>query len=289
MRRRSLLGLLIAGLIVCLAVGPYNPPIPPLGSEPAITPGTSLQYWRGDKSWQALPAAGVPLSTGTGFGSSYTVGTAANNLVQLNASAQLPAVSGALLTNLPGSYVNLQSSSPGTAQTGNGNITGTFIANAFSGSGANLTGLVQAQIAGLTTTDSPTFAALNIAAAPSALQTQVTFSGNFIFGTDANTNWADIWAGGVTPSFNNYFIQAQKAGAGVYFNATTDVNFCISNNVKMTLTSAGFGIGTATPTSSLQVVGLPEYADNAAALAGGLTAGAFYRTGADPDLVCVVH
>jgi hypothetical protein len=38
------------------------------------------------------------------------------------------------------------------------------------------------------------------------------------------------------------------------------------------------GIGTATPKSKLQVVGLPTYADNTAALAGGLTAGAFYRT-----------
>lgn len=46
------------------------------------------------------------------------------------------------------------------------------------------------------------------------------------------------------------------------------------------------GIGTQTPTSKLQVVGLPEYADNAAALAGGLTIGAFYRTG---DLLKVVH
>jgi hypothetical protein len=49
------------------------------------------------------------------------------------------------------------------------------------------------------------------------------------------------------------------------------------------------GIGTVVPTSPLQVVGLPAYANNAAAVAGGLTAGAFYRTGGDPDLVCVVH
>lgn len=49
------------------------------------------------------------------------------------------------------------------------------------------------------------------------------------------------------------------------------------------------GIGTTNPTSKLQVVGLPVYANNAAAIAGGLTAGAFYRTGADPDVVCVVH
>jgi hypothetical protein len=46
------------------------------------------------------------------------------------------------------------------------------------------------------------------------------------------------------------------------------------------------GIGTSSPTSKLQVVGLPTYADNAAALAGGLTAGAMYiRTGHGLDIV----
>jgi hypothetical protein len=34
---------------------------------------------------------------------------------------------------------------------------------------------------------------------------------------------------------------------------------------------------------------LPVYASNAAALAGGLVVGSYYRTGADPDHVCVVH
>ena len=34
---------------------------------------------------------------------------------------------------------------------------------------------------------------------------------------------------------------------------------------------------------------LPIYANNAAAVTGGLVAGDFYRTGADPDVVCVVH
>jgi hypothetical protein len=49
------------------------------------------------------------------------------------------------------------------------------------------------------------------------------------------------------------------------------------------------GIGTTSPKSILHVVGLPIYANNSAAVAGGLTAGAFYRTGGDPDPVCVVH
>lgn len=46
------------------------------------------------------------------------------------------------------------------------------------------------------------------------------------------------------------------------------------------------GIGTTDPKSKLHVTGLPEYADNEAAITGGLTAGAFYRTG---DLLKVVH
>ncbi len=81
-----------------------------MGHEPAITPGATSQYWRGDKTWQTLPSitypgAGVPLSTGSAWGASYAVGTAANDLVQLDSSGQLPAVSGANLTNLPSSGV----------------------------------------------------------------------------------------------------------------------------------------------------------------------------------------
>ena len=57
-----------------------------LGAIAALSP--SMPY----------PGAGVPLSTGSAWGTSYTVGTAANHLVQLNASAQLPSVSADLLT-----------------------------------------------------------------------------------------------------------------------------------------------------------------------------------------------
>ncbi|MHB1953097.1 MAG: beta strand repeat-containing protein [Sulfobacillus sp.] len=47
------------------------------------------------------PGAGVPLSTGTAWGTSYQVGTAANDLVQLNSSGYLPALNASLLTAYP--------------------------------------------------------------------------------------------------------------------------------------------------------------------------------------------
>jgi len=65
-------------------------------------------------------------------------------------------------------------------------------------------------------------------------------------------------------------------------------NESAAGTVVMTFlkSNAFVGIGTTDPKSKLHVTGLPVYADNAAAITGGLTAGAFYRTG---DLLKVVH
>ncbi|MBZ5498751.1 MAG: hypothetical protein LAP85_20325 [Acidobacteriia bacterium] len=69
-----------------------------------------------------------------------------------------------------------------------------------------------------------------------------------------------------------------------------EIYFWTSNACRMAILADGkVGIGTTTPTSILQVVGIPTYANNAAAVAAGLTAGAFYRTGGDPDVICAVH
>lgn len=69
------------------------------GSWPVQT--VALQNGCGGGSSIGYPPAGVPQSTGSAWGASLTLGTAANNLVQLNGSAQLPAVSAANLTNFP--------------------------------------------------------------------------------------------------------------------------------------------------------------------------------------------
>ena len=51
-----------------------------------------------------------------------------------------------------------------------------------------------------------------------------------------------------------------------------------------TLTTATLDAAT-----SASITNLPVYANNAAAITGGLVAGNLYRTGADPDFVAVVH
>jgi hypothetical protein len=71
------------------------------------------------------------------------------------------------------------------------------------------------------------------------------------------------------------------------YDATGKVNATPAFIDTFATDSQGFvGIGTTFPTSKFQVVGLPEYTDNTTAIAGGLTIGAFYRTG---DLLKVVH
>jgi hypothetical protein len=42
-------------------------------------------------------------------------------------------------------------------------------------------------------------------------------------------------------------------------------------------------------TSPMTISGVQVFANNAAAVAAGLTPGQLYRTGADPDIIAVVH
>ncbi len=78
--------------------------------------------------------------------------------------------------------------------------------------------------------------------------------------------------------------------AGVLLSASNDADTAPVpfefNGLFYAFMNGNLGVNTTAPTSKLHVVGLPEYADNAAAVTAGLTIGAFYRTG---DLLKVVH
>ncbi len=108
----------------------------------------------------------------------------------------------------------------------------------------------------------------------------------------------NVGSGTITDAIGIDFPSLVNSGGGTITNAygikLGDINAGTNNWAIKTGTGTvsfgdNVGIGTISPTSKLQVVGLSVYANNGAAVAGGLTVGAFYRTGGDPDLVCVVH
>lgn len=98
-----------------------------------------------------------------------------------------------------------------------------------------------------------------------------------VFNTDFIADGVNYEALVLRTAGTRYSINATAAGTGV----TRPIQFQMQNQPKMTLDTTGYvGIGTTTPKSPLAVVGLPTFANNAAALAGPpiLAAGDFYKT-----------
>jgi hypothetical protein len=80
-------------------------------------------------------------------------------------------------------------------------------------------------------------------------------------------------------------VSVQQAYPAVSFPfAFPSSNFSTVENQQF-VPFVALGVQTFTPTFT----NLPVYANNAAAVGGGLTPGELYRTGSDPDRVCVVH
>ena len=70
------------------------------GSGVLTNDGSGNLSWGAGGGSMVYPGAGVPVSTGSAWGTSLTVGTGASNLVQLDESGKLPAVDGSSLTGL---------------------------------------------------------------------------------------------------------------------------------------------------------------------------------------------
>tara|TARA_R110002050_G_scaffold80941_1_gene173074 strand:+ start:1744 stop:2316 length:573 start_codon:yes stop_codon:yes gene_type:complete len=74
-------------------------------------------------------------------------------------------------------------------------------------------------------------------------------------------------------------IRAVCQNSGNIFDLAFNTQHGSTRTEKMRLDGLGnLGIGTTDPTSKLQVIGLPSYASNSAAITAGLTIGAFYHT-----------
>jgi hypothetical protein len=74
----------------------------------------------------------------------------------------------------------------------------------------------------------------------------------------------------------NYFVTNPLGTADWKKNFDQIVNWLSDTNADLKI-------------NTLNIKTLSVYANNAAAVAGGKTAGQLYRTGADPDAVCIVH
>lgn len=111
-------------------------------------------------------------------------------------------------------------------------------------------------------------------------------------GASTVTTQADFYSAGLvvntTGTVTNHYglYLGAKSGAGTL---TNNWGVYQADTAATNYIAGKTGFGTTTPKSTVDIVGLPVYANNAAAIAGGLVAGSLYRTGADPDPVCVVH
>lgn len=87
-------------------------------------------------------------------------------------------------------------------------------------------------------------------------------------------------AAGLTPTFTVGTITTLAA------NATPTVNV---RSLGGSPPAYAIDMGLPAGASGTSLFAVPIYANNAAAIAGGLVATRLYRTGADPDVLCVVH
>ena len=102
-------------------------------------------------------------------------------------------------------------------------------------------------------------------------------------GAESSIKFASVSSGANYAKGGIAFRRSLSAGRGdIHFlndNNTDSGGVNTTDDTKMIIKSEGdVGIGTSNPTAKFHVVGLSSYADNAAAISGGLTAGAFYHT-----------
>ena len=134
----------------------------------------------------------------------------------------------------------------------------------------------------------------NTAIGAKALFSNSSGAGNTVFGFRAGSTMPSL--ANTSGSNNTYVGRSTGSGATTQLSnaGAIGANAAVSVSNAIVLGGVGaqavnVGVGTSSPTSPLHVVGIPVFSNNAAAVTGGLTSGAFYRTGADPDVLHIVQ
>ena len=219
------------------------------------------------------PAAGVPLSTGSAWGSSYTVGTTGSDLCCVLSSGALPAVSAANLTGFPTlirTRLELRGLSGSPSITVNAVTATTYNGAAFSGT---FTGAPTFS-GNIAFSGTPTFSntlALNtsgnagtstaLAATPSLCSTGSAPTG-VTAGGDA-TGCASITGGGVAPG-NAVYLNANSTtsasttliSTGITFSIAASTSYTLDCSLQMkvsTTATNGFSVGVNGPGTPTQV------------------------------------
>ena len=140
----------------------------------------------------------------------------------------------------------------------------------------------------------------NIAIGANALQTNSTGNANVAIGTNVllsatGSNNVGIGHQALNNATTGVDNTAIGHNAGLNIIAQTD-SIIIGSGADVTpgigagFTNGQIVIGSAANTSvHLPLGAIPIFANNAAAIAGGLVAGHLYRSGANPDLLAIVH
>lgn len=111
-----------------------------------------------------------------------------------------------------------------------------------------------------------------------------TVVGNFGLNSSGITNMASITAiGHATTITANGLADSSSLGDGAVITKSHQVVLGSGSTTELTVPTAKAVLKTANFST------IPVFANNAAAISGGLAAGDIYRTGADPDPIFVVH
>lgn len=87
-------------------------------------------------------------------------------------------------------------------------------------------------------------------------------------------------------ALDQFYVSDGAPISSLYVNVATAG---VYTGTGISISDSDGGSGIVIVRYTYQSLDTPVYANNAAALAGGLILGQLYRTGADPDTLCVVH